>query len=226
MYVRNNGVYQGVCMQPSTAAVPYATLLTFTRYVGRTGPGKASFVGSLRRARSSRAGFNPHARFVKALKSDIEFGTRGDRAAIVAAAEQVQPRWRPLYQQLASGGARYLAGLDGTGVRLVAVRSALDVVGGLTVKVNPHFGLRYEDGRREAVRLHFDPQPPADDLVAATLRLMARQMDTLLPGAEPVLVDVRRGSVLQPDRRTRPAEVEAWLAGEAAAFSAIWLGAA
>ena len=29
-------------------AVPYATLLSFTRYVGRTGPRKASFVGGLR----------------------------------------------------------------------------------------------------------------------------------------------------------------------------------
>jgi hypothetical protein len=214
-------------MQPSTGAVPYATLLTFTRYVGRTGPGKASFVGSLRRARSSRAGFNPHARFVKALKSDIESGIRGEQAAIVAAVDQVQPRWRPLYQELCTGAARYLEALGQPDVvRLAAVRPALDVVGGLTVKVNPHFGLRYADGRAEAVRLHFDAQPPTQDLVAATLRLLARQMDTLLPGATPVLVDVRRGGVHRPDARTRPEEVEAWLAGEAAAFSVIWRGAA
>ena len=34
-------------------SVPYATLLSFTRYVGRTGPRKASFVGGLRRQRES-----------------------------------------------------------------------------------------------------------------------------------------------------------------------------
>ncbi len=62
-------------MEPGPASAPYATLLTFSRYVGRTGPAKATFVGTLRRARQSRSGFNPHAQFVKALKADIQFRT-------------------------------------------------------------------------------------------------------------------------------------------------------
>src|SRR5215469_1150584 len=92
-------------------APPYATLLTFSRYVGRTGPAKAAFVGSLRRARQSRSGFNPHAQFVKALKADIEHGTRGERLAIAAVVDAVQPRWRPLYQALREGAERYLDAL-------------------------------------------------------------------------------------------------------------------
>lgn len=207
----------------AAGSVPYATLLSFSRYVGRTGPGKATFVGSLRRARTSRSGFNPHASFVKALKADIEHGTRADQLAIATVVDAVQPRWRPLYQALCEGGARYLDSLgDPEAVRLVAVRDALDVIGGLTVKVNPHFGLGYQDGRREAVRLHFDPQPPAADLIVATLRLLARQMPTILPEATPVLVDVRRGLAYRPEPKTRSADVEAWLAGEAVAFSAMW----
>jgi hypothetical protein len=47
-------------------------------------------------------------------------------------------------------------------------------------------------------------------------------MDDVLPGAEPVVVDVRRGQVHRPDPATKPEQVEQWLAGEAAAFSAMW----
>jgi hypothetical protein len=100
------------------------------------------------------------------------------------------------------------------------------VVGGLAVKVNPHLGLRYADGRAEAVRLHFDEEPPARETITATLHLMARHMDQVLPHAEPVLVDVRRGDVHRINPAVKPAEVERWLAGEAAAFATMWTTAA
>lgn len=204
-------------------AAPYATLLTFGRYVGRTGPGKAAFVGSLRRARQTGAGFNPHGPFVKALKADIQFHARGDRASLATVADTVAPRWRPLYAALRDGGMRYLESLgDPGGVALAQVRDALGVIGGLTVKINPHLGLRYRDGRAEAIRLHFDEQPPPEELVVATLHLMSRHMAQILPKAEPVLVDVRRGEVHRHDPRVRPDNVERWLTGEAAAFNAMW----
>ena len=208
-------------MEP--APLPYATMLTFGRYVGRTGPAKATFVGSLRRARQARAGFNPHAKFVKALKADIQFRTRGRSSALAAVVDAVQPRWRPLYEALREGADRYLASLgDPAAIQLVPVRDAIDVVGGLTVKVNPHLGLRYADGRLEAVRLHFDPEPPPGDLVIAALHLMTRQMRTILPNGAPALVDLRRGTVHRPDPRTRPADVDRWLAGEAMGFTSMW----
>jgi hypothetical protein len=208
-------------------ASPYATLLTFSRYVGRTGPAKATFVGSLRRARQAHSGFNPHAQFVKALKADIQFGNRGEHLAIAAVVDAVSPRWRPLYTALRTGGERYLDSLgDPATIRLVPVREALGVLGGLTVKVNPHFGLRHADGRLEAVRLHFDEQPPSPDLVVATLHLMSRQMDQILPKARPVLVDLRRGEAHRPDPKVRPEDVERWLAGEAMGFTTMWSTAA
>jgi hypothetical protein len=207
----------------TTAPPPYATLLTFSRYVGRTGPAKATFVGGLRRARQARSGFNPHGQFVKALKADIQFRTRGDQLAVAAVVDAVAPRWRPLYAALQAGGVRYLESLgDPATVGLAEIRDALGVIGGLTVKVNPHLGLRYSDGRAEAVRLHFDEQPPSAELVVATLHLMARHMSQILPKAEPVLVDVRRGVVHRRDPKVRPDDAERWLAGEAAAFSAMW----
>src|SRR6266545_4328743 len=149
MYVRKSPPIREDKLVPTAVGnPPYATLLTFSRYVGRTGPAKATFVGGLRRARQDRAGFNPH------------------------------------------------------------------------------FGLCFPDGRREVVRLHFDEQPPADELVAATLQLMVRQMAQILPRGRPVLVDVRRGTPHRLDPKVPAEEVERWLAGEALAFSAMWRAAA
>ena len=208
---------------PSPAA-PYATMLGFTRYVARVGPAKATFVGGLRRQRERRSGFNPHSQLVKALKADVQFRTGGSHLARVV--DLVKPRWRPLYEAVSAGAAAYLRSLGPADrVELAQTRDALGLVGPLAVKINPNFGLRYDDGRREAVRLHFDEQPPTVEAVTAMLHLMSRHMDQILPGAEPVLVDLRRGEAHRLDPAVRTAEVERWLAGEAAAFSAMWAAA-
>jgi hypothetical protein len=210
---------------PSTNPVPvippYATMLGFTRYVTRTGPAKATFVGGLRKARERRSGFNPHGQLVKALKADIAFRTGGSYLSGVV--ELVKERWKPLYDSVTPGAKTYLASLgDPEQVGLAQTRDALASVGPLVVKVNPHFGLKYEDGRREAVRLHFDEAPPTREAITAMLHLMARHMDQILPNADPVLVDLRRGEVHRLDPAAKPADIETWLSGEAAAFTAMW----
>ena len=63
------------------------------------------------------------------------------------------------------------------------------------------------------------------EAVTATLHLMARHMDQILPNAEPVLVDLRRGVTHRMDPAAKSADIERWLAGEAAAFTAIWTAA-
>src|SRR5690349_18716148 len=196
-------------------------MLGFTRYVTRTGPAKATFVGGLRKARERRSGFNPHGQLVKALKADIAFRTGGSYLAGVV--DLVKERWKPLYEAVTTGATTYLASLgDPEQVSLAQTRDALASVGPLAVKINPHFGLHYGDGRREAVRLHFDEAPPTPEAVTATLHLMARHMDQILPNAEPVLVDLRRGTTHRMDPSAKPNDIEAWLSGEAAAFTAMW----
>ncbi|WP_018588143.1 hypothetical protein [Salinispora arenicola] len=210
---------------PATPLAPYTTLLGFTRYVDRTGPTKATFVGGLRRQRASRSGFNPHGQFVKALKADIAFHTAGTHLEGVVTA--VKPRWRPLYRALAPGATAWLRSLGAPrSVDLAQTRDALALLGDLPVKINPHFGIRYADGHAEAVRLHFDEAPPSDEAALAMLHLMARQMDAILPHAEPVLVDVRRGRAHRTPTTAKPEEIERWLAGEAVAFRALWSTAA
>lgn len=205
----------------ASAVQPYATLLSFTRYVDHTGPAKASFVGGLRRARQSRSGFNPHGPLIKALKADIAFRTGG--TSLTSVVDTVHPRWRPRYQALVPGALSYLATLgDLTDVQLAQTRDAIGMVGDLPVKINPHLGLRYADGRAEAVRLHMDEQPPTPETVLANLHLMGRHIDQILPHGEPVLVDLRRGQVHRRPPGVKADQVERWLAGEAAAFRATW----
>lgn len=206
----------------TTRSLPYATMLAFTRYVDQTGPTKAAFVGGLRRQRESGGGFNPHGQFLKALKADIQFRTGGLHLADVT--QSVAPRWRRLYTALTMGAAQYLETLGEPGeVTLTATREALGMLGDLPVKVSAHFGLRYADGRKEAVRLHFDEQPPTTEAITANLHLMRRYMDQILPHGIPVLVDVRRGVPHRLDEvKGADDDVDRWLDGEAAAFMAMW----
>lgn len=214
-----------VSSTPTPVIPPYATMLGFTRYVARTGPAKATFVGGLRRQRERRSGFNPHGQLIKALKADIAFRTGG--SFLTGVTDLVKPRWRPLYEAVSTGALAYLHSLgDPENVGLAQTRDALASVGPLAVKINPHFGLRYADGRREAVRLHFDEASPTPEAVTATLHLMARHMDQILPNAEPVLVDLRRGTTHRIDPAARATDVESWLTGEAAAFTAMWTATA
>jgi hypothetical protein len=214
-----------VSSTPTPVIPPYATMLGFTRYVARTGPAKATFVGGLRRQRERRSGFNPHGQLIKALKADIAFRTGG--SFLTGVTNLVKPRWRPLYETVSTGALAYLHSLgDPEDVGLAQTRDALASVGPLAVKINPHFGLRYADGHREAVRLHFDEAPPTPEAVTATLHLMGRHMDQILPNAEPVLVDLRRGTTHRIDPAARATDVESWLTGEAAAFTAMWTATA
>jgi hypothetical protein len=214
-----------VSSTPTPIIPAYATMLGFTRYVARTGPAKATFVGGLRRQRERRSGFNPHGQLVKALKADIAFRTGGSNLNGVV--DLVKPRWKPLYEAVSPGATTYLHSLgDPENVSLAQTRDAVASVGPLAVKINPHFGLRYADGHREAVRLHFDEQPPTPEAVTATLHLMTRHMDQILPNAEPVLVDLRRGTTHRIDPAAKRGDVESWLAGEAAAFIAMWAATA
>jgi hypothetical protein len=235
MFVRNIAPAKGSPVTVTAPVTPYVTLLGFSRYVSRTGPAKAVFVGGLRRQRASGTGFNPHGPLVKALKADLRFRTPGIHLA--HAVDLVKPRWRPMYSALVPGAVAYLDSLgDLTTCHLATTRDALAMVGTLPVKINPHFGVRHEDGAAEVVRLHFDDEPPSDEAILATLHLMREHRDRILPGAEPVLVDLRRAAVHRaapatvPGRHAgavaKPDQVAQWLAGEAAAFAATWNAAA
>ncbi|WP_020524540.1 hypothetical protein [Catelliglobosispora koreensis] len=203
--------------------LPYATMLSFARYIGRTGPAKATFVGGLRKQRESGGGFNPHGQFIKALKADIQFRTGGTHIAKVV--HTVHPRWQRLYATLAEGAKIYLRDLGTPGdASLLPVHDAIGIISGLPVKVSAHFGLLRDSGQREAVRLYFDEHEPSDETLTAMSHLMASQIDQILPQATPVIVDIRRGIAHRPTRASKE-DTQRWIDGEAAGFRAMWRAA-
>jgi hypothetical protein len=208
----------------TSEVLPYATMLSFTRYIGRTGPAKANFVGGLRRQREAGGGFNPHGQFIKALKADIQFRTGGTHVRKVV--HTVHERWQRLYGALAEGAMSYLQTLGTPGdASLLPVHDAVGIIGGLPVKVNAHFGLLRDSGQREAIRLYFDEEPPSAETITAMLHLMASQIDQILPHATPVLVDVRRGTGHRPAAKVSAQDTQRWLDGEAAGFRTMWRAA-
>src|SRR5688572_17332981 len=113
MCVRIGAAAEGSHMAVTESPTPYATLLAFARYVGRSGPAKASFVGGLRRQRASQSGFNPHGSLIKALKADTQWRSPGTHLTQVV--NDVKPRWRPLYEALLPGALSYLDSLGDPG---------------------------------------------------------------------------------------------------------------
>jgi hypothetical protein len=75
------------------------------------------------------------------------------------------------------------------------------------------------------VRLFFDEEPPSPEILTAMLHLLHGQTEQVLPGAVPVLVDVRRGVSHHQPIRTSAEDVRRWLDGEGAGFRAMWKAA-
>jgi hypothetical protein len=208
----------------SDGNIPYATALAFGRYLQRAPLDKAPFVDELRRSHQTRRGFNPYSKFCAACRADLRFGTPGRQLA--EAVRSVQPRYRPLYQQLSAGYTTYLTGLpDTSSCSEQKIHNAVVVRAGLTLNLNPHLGLRRGDGTIEATYLWFDPIPPQPENAAVLLRLMEQHMDVIHPMAIPVVLDVRRGHA----HRTisvSTTRIDRYIDGQAAAFVINWAATA
>lgn len=208
----------------TTGNIPYATALVFSRYLEKAPLDKAPFVDKVRRSQETRKGFNPYSKFCAACRSDLRFGTPGQQLA--KAVCTVQSRYKLLYQALAAGYERYLIGLtDISSCSEQKIHNAVVIRTGLTLKLNPHLGLRRGDGTVEATYFWFDPTPPRPENTAVLLRLMDQHMDVIYPRAIPVVLDVRRGdahrAISVPTTR-----IDRYIDGQAAAFVANWAAVA
>lgn len=157
--------------------------------------------------------YSPARDFYRRILSAIVAAHRsGDDAAVLShALDAAPPARRGHYRAVADGWLRYRHRITGTTpVRTHTGRWRDEH---LTVKVTPHLAVRHSDGRTEALFLYLkaDPLPPAD--AHAMLWLAGEAIDEACPGAEPVIVDVRRGRAFRrrPDKPGYPV----WLSAEA-----------
>jgi len=205
-------------------AAPYATALVFARYLEQAPLDKAFFVEEIRRGREGGRGFNPYSKFCAACRADLRFGTAGQHLAQATAT--VAARYQPLYRQLAFGYRSYLQSLsDLPACTEQKIREAVVERSGLTLKLNPHMGVRRGNGRVEVTYLWFDVHPPRPEVIAALLRLMGQQMESIYPAGLPVVLDVRRGHAHRTSRIS-PVRVDRYVDGQIAAFVTNWAAAA
>ncbi|WP_436493271.1 hypothetical protein [Actinokineospora sp. HUAS TT18] len=91
-------------------------------------------------------------------------------------------------------------------------------VGEVDVTVSPHLALRTSAGE-QVVLFHLKEQPLTRDAANAALRVLQICMSDLLPGATPLVVDLRRSQEFRLPRNTNIDRLDAWLTAQAAAFT-------
>lgn len=137
------------------------------------------------------------------------------------AVRQARPVQQPHFQQLHEGFQRWWGKVKATGVPM---ESAAWDSGELSVTVSRRsaLALRHRDGHAEVVLPYLKEPVLGTDSANLALRVLEYLMPVLLPGATPVVLDVRRGKALRLRRNTNRAELDALLAAEAAKYLTHW----
>ncbi|WP_051385750.1 hypothetical protein [Actinokineospora inagensis] len=164
--------------------------------------------------------------FYRPMLAAIERAARADDPAgvlaeAVSAAELTgQPR---AYEQVAAG---FLAWWRKARVTPVPCGATIVRFADLELTVAPHLAVRGRSGGLRAVLFHLKEAPLTRDAANAALRLLAVRVDEVLPGAEPLVVDLRRAREHRLARNTNIPNLDAWLAAEASAYTTHWYSTA
>lgn len=196
------------------------TALSFTEYVMSGQRGRINIVSEQRGMYLTDdpkvCGFyNPirdaMRRAVNSTEPELEL-----KKAILNANRTGQPR---AFEEIADGFLPWLASFKATGV---PVEPATYRVGDLTLKVRPHLGLRKKDGTTFAVLAHTKEVPLTREAANVGLRILQHTISETLPGATPVVLDVRRGKAYQMPKRTNLAKLDVLIAAEAMGYVTHW----
>lgn len=160
--------------------------------------------------------YSPARDFYRRILAAILAARRSgdDKAVLRHAVAEAPASRRENYQAVVDGWIRFLPQLKNT--QSVKVGTGRWYGDGLTVKVTPHLAVQHPDGRIEALFLYFKTDPLSKKDAEAMLWLAAAALPSVCPGAEPVVLDTRRGKAY----RNVPSGVEypAWLSAEAGGY--------
>ncbi|GGP43409.1 hypothetical protein [Saccharothrix coeruleofusca] len=123
------------------------------------------------------------------------------------------------FEELRDGFLPWLRSTRATGVPTGTTRWS---AGELTLKVRPHLGLLGPDGSTAAVLVYVKEQPMTQEVANVGLRILQHTMPLTLAGAEPLVLDARRGRAFRMSRRTNLAKLDALIAAEAAGYVVHW----
>ncbi|ASO19886.1 hypothetical protein FHR81_000434 [Actinoalloteichus hoggarensis] len=202
--------------------MPSITLPTFVSYAASGGAARITTIHQQRRRYENPepAAYNFYRRPADAIRAGR--AACRDEVAMTSMVQQAHALQRPHYEAIARGWLQLMAEWQ---PRLVDVGRARWSSGSLDVRISPHLGLLDDDNRLWSVFLHFKEAELTREGSYAPLRLMEQCMDELLPGGAPLVIDVRRARLFKVTNRNRQ-RLDAWLTGEAAAFTTHWASAA
>jgi hypothetical protein len=191
------------------------SLTTLIDFVGKSGTPRLTCVREAH-ARYDDA-YHPAKDYWRGLRNGIvgahqPGGTTDDLAALPGRVTEAKAA---LYAQGVAGYRRFLGRKS---VSWFEPQSGEWVAHGLRVRLNPELGLVI-DGAPHHVKLYMKREPLRRVSVQPLLYLLS-QVPAGPSGATPLVVDVQRGKGFAPDARTQ--RVGPLLAGEAAAFVAMW----
>lgn len=146
------------------------------------------------------------------------------REVIAGVVDKAHPVQLPHFRTLQQGFERWWSTSTVSGVSVPSAlwsEQALNV----TLARQSLLGLRYTSGVVEVVLPYLKEPELNRELASPTLRILERSMDDLIPGAEPMVLDVRRGRPLRLHSKTNRTHLDALITGEAAKYLAHWQAA-
>lgn len=123
------------------------------------------------------------------------------------------------FEEVTEGFLPWFSKMRATGV---PVEGASWHTGDLTLRVRPHLGLRRRDGSTFAVLVHAKEVPLTREAANVGLRLLQHTIADTLPGATPMVLDVRRGRAYQMPVRTNLTKLDVLIAAEAVGYVTHW----
>ncbi|MGW5744579.1 hypothetical protein [Amycolatopsis sp. NPDC003861] len=199
----------------------YVTLPTFVGFTTRSGPKRATFVQTARRLHENpeRGAFDFYLRAVNAIRAGRANDT--DKEAMAALVNQATVKSRTHFAEVSAGWLTYLGRRR---PELVDVARGRWGYGSFEIGISPHLGIK-RNGEVYAVWLYMKAEPLSQDGANAALWLMDEVMDSLAPGAKPLVIDVRRSKEFHLSERER-VRIGRWVRSEASSFLTLWDAAA
>lgn len=192
--------------------MPVVPLSGFVDFVISSGTTRLTKVQAIKR--QIEQGYAPERDFYKGIREGILEFHRGQRSSFDDLAVQSDKKKIAHYAEIINGYKLFLKKEHPSFFNPV---DSTWSIGELSVTINPEAGFDLKDGGQAMVKLYFKSLVLSRQRVDLVLHLMKSNLPTRIP---PAILDARRGRMYY--HKSDSKNLDALLAGEAAAFIEIW----
>lgn len=210
--LRRIGAWKGTDTLPRTTpgiAPPRhaVSMSQFVTFVGTAGEQRYQLASTMDEPYSPVK--DPYGRIRRAIKNGRRTGQ--DHVHLNMALAQCRKDLKTHYAKIAKGWLDFLKDRDFTA--MIDVSPGRWETPDLAVRVTPDLALEHPDGTVEAIKLHLLTDPIKPRVAELMIWLMHHTLDQTCPGAHPIVIDVRSGT-LHTTLPRRP-KYQTWLEAEA-----------